>query len=98
MDIQEKIKKDQETLTLLKEKREKLNEKIKRVEERIDRNTTILNDMRFTELNNVIRSKGLNIDEILEAVRTGDLLSIQDKLMQEDEGKSDVEGGNNEVE
>lgn len=88
MDIKEKIDKDKEALILLKEKKDKLNEKIKKLEERIEKNTTILNDMRFNELNEVIKSKGLNIDEILEAVRAGDLLSIQNKLLQEDKSQN----------
>ena len=82
MDIKDKVRKDEETLIQLKEKKAKLDEKIAKLEERIENNKVILNDMKFTEINNVIKSKGLSVDEILQAVKNGDLLAIQDKLEQ----------------
>lgn len=89
MEIKEKIKKDEETLNQLREKKDKIEQKISLIEARIQKNKILLNDKKFTEINDVIKAKGLTIEEIMQAVKKGDLLEIQDKLMQQDETKKE---------
>lgn len=80
MEIREKLEKDKETLAKLKEKRSVLDEKIKKVEASIEHNTMLLDQKKFSEVNNVLNSKDLSIDEILKAIQSGDLLSLQEKM------------------
>lgn len=89
MEIKEKIKKDEEVLIQLREKKKKIEQKIVTIEERIQKNKILLNDKKFTEMDNVIKAKGLTIEEIMQAVAKGDLLEIQDKLMKQDEIKEE---------
>lgn len=80
MEIREKLEKDKEALAKLKEKRSVLDEKIKKVEASIEHNTMLLDQKKFSEVNNVLNSKDLSIDEILKAIQSGDLLSLQEKM------------------
>ena len=82
MEIKEKLEKDRETLAKLKEKRNSIDEKIKKVEESIKYNTMLLDQKKFSEVNNVLKGKDLSIDEILKAIQSGDLLSLQEKMEQ----------------
>lgn len=82
--IEEKIEKDKAVLNDLKEKKSKLEAKIKKVEESIEYNTMLINQTKFNEVNNVIASKGLSFDEIIKAINNGDLLSLQEKIEQSD--------------
>lgn len=83
--IEEKIEKDKAVLNDLKEKKSKLEAKIKKVEESIEYNTMLINQTKFNEVNNVIASKGLSFDEIIKAINNGDLLSLQKRIEQSDE-------------
>lgn len=94
MEIKEKLEKDKETLTKLKEKKVKIEEKIKKLEESIEYNTMILDQRKFSEVNNVLEGKALSIDEILKAIQNGDLLSLQEKL--ENANKTTIESSTNE--
>lgn len=82
MEIKEKLQKDQETLVKLKEKRARIDEKIKKVEDSIEYNTMLLDQKKFSEVTDVLKGKDLSIEEILSAIQSGDLLSLQEKIEQ----------------
>lgn len=80
MDLREKLEKEEKKLKNLKEQRATLDEKIKKVEKEIEKCTNVLNQQKFSEVTQVLHAKGLTIDEILNAVRTGDVLALQERM------------------
>lgn len=85
--IRIKIQKEKEVLEDLLVKRNKLNEKIKEKEVKIDELNKMLNQRKFSEMTDVLSSKGLSIEELLSAIETGDLLTLQEKLEEKENAK-----------
>lgn len=71
-------------------KRQKLDEKIKASEGRIENYTLMINQRQFSQVTDVLNVKGLSLEEVMAAIKNGDLLSLQDKLTdRENETKGD---------
>lgn len=80
MNVKEKLQKEEKKLEALKLQRNLIDEKIKKVETEIERCNSIINQQKFSEATQVFTAKGLSIDEIMYAVQSGDLLSIQERM------------------
>lgn len=80
MNINEKIEKKEQKLTNLKTERNKLDDRIKKLEDEIERYKNIVTQQKFSEVTQVLKSNGLTIDEIMQAVKSGDMLSLQERL------------------
>lgn len=73
-------KKEQGKLNVLQEKRQKLDEKIKESEAKIVKYTLMINQRKFSEVTDVLNVKGLSLEEVMTAIKNGDLLSLQEKI------------------
>lgn len=82
--IHEKRAKEQEKLNGLLEKKAEIDERIKESENRIKKYTMMINEQKFTEVNDVISSTGLSLEEVMLAIKSGDLLSLQEKIESKD--------------
>lgn len=78
---------EQQRLKELKEKRQKLDEKIKLAEANIEKYTNMINQKKFSQVTDVLNSTGLSIDEVMAAIQKGDLLSLQEKIEEKDKSK-----------
>ncbi len=79
--INDLLTKEQAKLTELKEKRQKIDEKIKATETNILKYQGMLDQKKFSEVNDVLNSTGLSLEEVMSAIKNGDLLALQDKLL-----------------
>lgn len=71
---------EQARLKDLQEKRQKLDEKIKLSEGKIEKYTLMINQKTFSQVTDVLTVKGLSIEEVMAAIKNGDLLSLQEKI------------------
>ena len=60
--------------------REILDKKIKEADEKIEELTMTLNSEKFNAFQNALNNKGISFESIMEAVKAGDLLSLQETL------------------
>ena len=75
-----KKQKETEKLNKLYEKKEEIEKKIEISKALIKKYTTTIEQRKFSEIKDVIHSNGISIEEILEAIKTGDLISLQEKI------------------
>jgi len=87
--ILEAISKTETDLIELKEKRNKLDEKIKVKEKTIEQYKSNLTQLKFSEAQNVFTAKGVTIDEILTAVKNGDFSALQKRIVTGDSATAD---------
>lgn len=80
MEIAEKLEKDQKRLEKLLEQKQKLDEKIAKCRNEIQKGNAILHQKRFNEAEEVLKVKGISMDEVLAAIKKGDVLSLQERL------------------
>lgn len=91
MDITDKIKKDKAMVKKLMDKRKDIDEKIKELSNVIEKNEMLLNNEKFNEATKVMNSKGFSLEELLSAVKNGDLTSLQDKIENAEKEEKDKE-------
>lgn len=84
---------EQKRLATLKEKRAAIDEKIRKSEGVIQKYTLMQNSAKFSSLTDILQNTGLAFDEILSAIQSGDLLSLQEKLEAKAEINSDTSQG-----
>lgn len=89
--VQEIIKKETIRLDKLKAKRAELDEAIKKCESKIEKYTLVDNNAKFTSFTTSLASKGVSVEEILLAVQSGDLLSLQEKIENAETNNNDSE-------
>lgn len=80
MDVKIKLDKEQKKLQSLNEQKIDLDEKITEVTKEITRLKGIINQKRFDEIEEVLDAKGLSIEEVLKAVKCGDVLFLQERI------------------
>ncbi len=95
--LKESLKKEQEKLSELKLKREKLDDRIKEKERLINKYQMMINQEKFSQVNDVISSNGLSLDELMSAIQSGNLLSLQAKIEKQSENKKEVGNENNGI-
>lgn len=78
--LNEKMAKEESKLNTYKERRAKLDEKIRECEANIERLTLIKNSQRYKAFSNTVQKNGLTMDDILSALQSGDFLSLQEKI------------------
>lgn len=79
-DINEKIEKIQKKIDTLMAQRNELDIKIKNKQEELDKYVSILNQKKFDEMQEVLTAKGLTVNELIAAVKNGDIASLQEHL------------------
>lgn len=75
-----KLAKEKDRLQVLNGQKAELEEKIKKSEAEIKRLQGILNQKKFNEANDVLCSAGLSLEDVLKAVKNGDMLSLQERM------------------
>lgn len=78
--VTEKLKKEKKSLDLLMKKKNSYEEKIKVSENRIQKYESIINQHRFDEANSVLSASGLSLEDVMLAVKNGNLTDLQEKL------------------
>lgn len=78
-DINSRIEKVELELLNLMEKKSTLDERIKTKEDELDKLKAIKKQKKFDEFSDVLKSKGLSIDEILKAVENNNFSVLQNK-------------------
>lgn len=78
--IQEQLQVEKEKYDKLIAKREKLNNNIRECEDSIEKLQSKLNEENYIKTNSIINATGLTLDEVLNAIRNKDLLSLQEKI------------------
>lgn len=78
--VEEKLHKEKLNLEKLIEKRNSINEKIKAKEIEISKYEDMLKKDKFDSINSVLNANGLTIDEIMAAVKNGNLDTLQKKI------------------
>ena len=88
-DLNEKIKRESEKLRDLKKKREELDQKIKKSESLLERYHLMKNSEQYESIQEVTENSVLSIDEILSALKSGDMSGLQ-KRMEETKNKRET--------
>lgn len=78
--LEEVLKKEKTKKEKLLVEREILDKKIKEADEKIEELTMTLNSEKFNAFQNALNNKGISFESIMEAVKAGDLLSLQETL------------------
>lgn len=90
MNIKEKLEKEENRLQALKSQKITIEEKIKKTEAEIEKYSNLINQKKFSEMSEVLTANGLTIDEILKAVRSGDMLSLQERIEESVKNKEET--------
>lgn len=78
--LDELIAEENTKLNKLVDKRAKIDDAIKKAKSNIDKYTLAKDREKVTALSNALDGKGVNIDDVLAAIQSGDLLSLQEKM------------------
>ncbi|MBD5403032.1 hypothetical protein HDR58_09625 [bacterium] len=71
---------EEEKLLKLEEKQNDLNRKIKDCKSNIEKYKLMKNNEQFSALSNALDGKGISIEEVMDAISSGNLLSLQEKI------------------
>lgn len=81
--IKEKLEKEKIVLAEQEAKKDKIEAKIRCHIKNIKEYEMMLNQHRLSEADSVITATGLTLEEIMNAIKSGDLLSLQEKIEKE---------------
>ncbi len=79
-DLDSAIAAEREKLKKLEEKRAKADQQIKACKSNLDRLVMLRNNQIFSDMSNALDEKGVRIEEVLEAIKEGDISSLQDRI------------------
>ncbi len=80
MEIAEKLEKEQKKLEKLLEQKQKLDDKIAKCRNEIQKANAILHQKKFNEAEEVLKVKGISMDEVVAAIKKGDVSMLQERL------------------
>lgn len=86
--LAEKIIQETEKLNDLMEKRTTLDRKIKKVQENLEKYRLIQNNQKFAALEQATAETGVSVDDIIAALHTGDLITLQERMKAAQEKES----------
>lgn len=95
--LTELINKERSNLKKLTEKKAEIDAKIKKCEAKLQEYEMMSNSQQFGTLTSAISKSGLSVDDLLSALKNGDLLSLQEK-MEASQNESASETDNNNFE
>lgn len=78
--LAEKIEQETKKLNDLMERRTVLDRKIKKAQENLEKYRLIQNNQKFTALEEATVGKGVSVEDILNALQSGDLLALQERI------------------
>ena len=79
-DLNKKIEQESEKLKNLQEKRAELDQKIKKSESILERYYLMKNSEQYEAIQRATENTGLSIDDILSALKSGDMLGLQERM------------------
>lgn len=79
-EIIELLEKEKAALKNLKVKRNALEKQIRESENRILNYDNILNTKRFSEVDDVLNKRGVSLEDIVAAIKNGDLSGLNNKI------------------
>lgn len=86
--VQERLEKAKKKLESLKTQRKEIDENIKKVEANIENYRIIIDRAKFDELSDTLTATGLSLDEIIAALKSGNMAIFQSKVESEGERKN----------
>lgn len=89
MTIQEKLEKETKKLDALMEQKKELDKKIQKAQENVSKYNSMLKQKSYEETEEILSANNLTLDMIKDALKNGDLLSLQ-MLMEESKNKSEA--------
>lgn len=91
--LTEILNKERAKLDRLTEKRKNIDAEIKTTKDNIARYEQMANAEQYNTLSNALDAQGISMEDILAAVKSGDFLSLQDKLETADGDGEDTTAG-----
>lgn len=88
-DIETKIAEEKKALEDLEAKKKKIEEKIALKKKKIDDYENILMTKQYSDIDNQLDSLGVSREELLNALMNGDLLALQNRILNQQNEKSD---------
>ena len=79
-EVEEKLHKEEETLQDLFIKRDKLNEKITKKQEKIKELETMIERHKYSEISMGLQETNISLEELMIALKTGTLDELQNKI------------------
>ena len=80
MEVAEKLEREQKRLDKLLEQKGKIDEKIGKCKSEIQKYDALLHQKKFNEAEEVLKIKGISMDDVLAAIRNGDVTALQGRL------------------
>lgn len=96
IDINVKIEEEMKAIKELEEKRKKLDERISSKQKKVAEYKKMLQAKQYTDIGNQLDTLGISREDLLNALISGDLASLQDKIENE-KNKTVVEASVNNV-
>ena len=87
--LSELIKKEKENLQKLKSRRAGLDEKIKKSEAKLQEYEMMNNNQMFGAMSSIVKKSGLSMNDVLVALQSGDLVSLQEQMEAAQENESE---------
>lgn len=78
--LAEKIEQETAKLNDLMEKRAAVDRKIKKAQENLEKYRLVQNNQKFTALEEATAGTGVSVEDILAALQSGDLLTLQERM------------------
>lgn len=74
------IEKEKANLQKLRNRRDELDEKIKKSEAKLNEYEMMNNNKKFGAMASILTQSGLSMDDVLAALQSGDLVSLQEQM------------------
>lgn len=102
-DVEKRLQKAQDRLATLKAQKTEIDEKIKKTENTIEKYQHLINQKKFAAATDVLEVNGLTIDDVIAAVSSGNIASLQERIENRktvdnvDTSSSEYEENNNSI-
>lgn len=102
-DVEKRLQKAQDRLATLKAQKTEIDEKIKKTENTIEKYQHLINQKKFDAATDVLEVNGLTIDDVIAAVSSGNIASLQERIENRktvdnvDTSSSEYEENNNSI-
>ena len=78
--LSEKIEMETAKLATLTKKRDDLDKKIKKVQANLEKYKLIQNSNKYSAIEESAQNMGVSIEDVLAALKSGDMLSLQERM------------------
>lgn len=85
------IEKEESNLKRYKAKRAEYDEKVRKSESKLREYKTMQNSEKFNDFSAIVQKNGLSVEDILTALKNGDLLSLQEQMENAQQAEQEFE-------